>query len=70
MHCIELVTSIKDIEWGRNALKAMVLLLSHFSDHNNFIEKKYQTRMRESIFDAIDHFFSQIPMPLLIETLE
>ncbi|CAD8127733.1 unnamed protein product [Paramecium sonneborni] len=69
MHCVELVKYLKN-EYGKEYLKQLIQILVNFKNHDNFIEKKYQTRMRESVFQVLEVFFKRLSMDELINELD
>lgn len=54
MHCVELVKYMKD---PKEYLPSLINILINFKNHDNFLEKKYQTRMRESVLQTLATFF-------------
>lgn len=69
MHCVELVRYLKN-EYAKDYMRSLIQILVKFKSHDNFIEKKYQTRMRESVLFVLEVFFKRLSLEELINSLD
>ncbi|CAD8114348.1 unnamed protein product [Paramecium primaurelia] len=69
MHCVELVKYLRN-EYAKDYLRSLIQILVKFKNHDNFIEKKYQTRMRESVLFVLEVFFKRLSLDELINSLD